>query len=450
MNNIKMYKIVKRKIKVKFYCEDKIKKGDSKVNVQDIMNKIDINKIGNWSKKLKDIQEKKDKIDLLKNKQNEKQQKGIFLSIEKEPEPEHEIKKDMLIQQIIKKTIHNQVDNFIEEEEIKNKKIENVTKYKEFLVNNIWIMGKGLLKNSGFGSFLVWSYKLWSITPKPVKKQIIQSISITAALSSVVHLLKMPVYYTKKMFGRLKWKETSSTALAGGTGLELINKLNEQGADIIQLNNKSYSNIKEVILNKIDELTKMGIEVNDNLVEQLIIQGKGVILNKYSLEPLIQDMSVKQQQEILYNIDFFGDQVANEKIIIDNIPGVLSNPINAVHNINEYTSALIEATQSGTGNFNIFNYIIGIVILGTLCYFGYKYYNNILVDNVKSNIEDNKDGFNWIKLITPSNIIKTIFGGFTGIMLLPNKKLYSKEDIEKIKDQERIKVMKENDIDELV
>jgi hypothetical protein len=68
--------------------------------------------------------------------------------------------------------------------------------------------------------------------------------------------------------------------------------------------------VMEVINNKADELVKSGINVDPSIMEQMITQGGGLVLNKNILEPLLKGLPPEKIKEILFNMNFFGEKSA--------------------------------------------------------------------------------------------------------------------------------------------
>jgi hypothetical protein len=137
----------------------------------------------------------------------------------------------------------------------------------------------------------------------------------------------------------------------------------------------------------------------------MIIQGKGILLTKHSLEPLIRELPLNLKQEY-YTLDIFSNEVAPQYYNFENIPSILANPIDAIKNITNYTDTIITASQindagSLGGGYSIFNLIIGIAVVVGFVYFGGKF--------IKNNISNNNNKIDVIAIQQPnSSIFDTI------------------------------------------
>jgi len=280
-----------------------------------------------------------------------------------EEKQEEKIQEQKQLPKIAQLVIKTGIESVLEKRNTNEKKqeqqIQEDQDHKNFMIETAIKVAQGVYNAQGWPALVIGLVQVLIKTPG-----ITQTLAINKGFMDWGRfLIKNPWNKVMNFFRWNKYKITSGS-LGTGAGLDLINELNVQGADIIKVNGKHYivnQNIKEHIVQQVSVLENKGVQVTDVITENMIVQGKGVLLSKNTLEPMIKSMPWEKQDEIM-ELNIFSNDVASKFYNYENIPSVVANPIDAVKHINDYTDAIITAA-GGNDGFNIFGMVIAAALV---------------------------------------------------------------------------------------
>ena len=334
-----------------------------------------------------------------------------------EEKQEEKIQEQKQLPKIAQLVIKTGIESILEKKNTNEKKQEQQQiqdqDHKNFMIETAIKVAQGVYNAQGWPALVIGLVQVLIKTPG-----ITQTLAINKGFMDWGRfLIKNPWNKVMNFFRWNKYKITSGS-LGTGAGLDLINELNVQGADIIKVNGKHYivnQNIKEHIVQQINILENKGVQVTDVITENMIVQGKGVLLSKNTLEPMIKSMPWEKKDEIM-ELNIFSNDVASNFYNYENVPSIVSNPIDAIKNINDYTDIIITAA-GGNDGFNIFGMVIAAVLFVGSIFLGVKAWNHF--QQVEKNglnfipVNNNRNGFDFFTML--SNYKNNIFYGALGL-----------------------------------
>ena len=275
------------------------------------------------------------------------------------------------VELLIKSGINNSV-------EIQNEKPEE----KNLLIETALEVATVLYKSQGWLG-LVFSFGKILIT----NPNIVKSISVKKGIKDWANYIMRPYNWIANKFG---WTRITFGTFGSVEALELVDLLNKKGTTIIPLDNgHNYLlnlNISEHILSQVNNLSQSGINVTTAMMENMILQGGGILLSKNTLEPLLIGLDLDSKEKYLSLNEIFSDNIATNLYNLENIPSFLQNPIDAITKINNYSETIINASGSND-SYSILSMILVVVLFAGSLFLGKKAIDYINKDSLNNNLD---------------------------------------------------------------